>query len=144
MRFFFIVLFSFLANLSQGAEITRENGFEIQVQPFPSTFLTQKIAATYGFDRSRRQVLLNVVVLKVQSNGEARGAIPAKVIGFSKNLIGQTQDLVFREIDESAGAIYYLAPVRVSNEESLQFTLKITPRNAQVIDINFRHTVYVD
>ncbi len=144
MRFFFIILFSFFASPSQSAEIIRENGFEIQIQPFPSTFLTQKIAATYGFDRSRRQVLLNVVVLKVQSDGEARDAVPAKVTGFSKNLIGQTQDLVFREIDEGAGAVYYLAPVRVSNEESVRFTLKITPRNAQLIDINFRHTVYVD
>ena len=144
MRFALTVLLSFFSNLSQGLEITRENGFEIQIQPLPSTFLTQKIASIYGFERSRRQVLLNVVVLKIQNDGEAHGAIPASVTGFSRNLIGQTQDLIFREINETAGAIYYLAPVRVSNEESVQFTLEIIPENERMIDVSFRHTVYVD
>lgn len=144
MWFALAVLLSFFSTLSQGLEITRENGFEIQIQPFPSTFLTQKIASIYGFERSRRQVLLNVVVLKIQSDGEAKGATSASVTGFSRNLIGQTQDLIFREINETEGAIYYLAPVRVSNEESVQFTLEIIPENERMIDISFRHTVYVD
>ena len=144
MRFAFTVLLSFFSNLSQGLEITRANGFEIQIQPFPSTFLTKKIASAYGFERSRRQVLLNLVVLKIQNDGEARGAVSAGITGFSRNLIGQTQVLIFREINEGAGAIYYLAPVRVSNEESVQFTLEITPDNEQMIDVNFRHTVHVD
>ena len=144
MRFSLFVLLCFFSNLCPGLEIIRENGFEIQVQPFPSTFLTHNIASIYGFERSRRQVLLNVVVLKIQNDGEARGAVPASVTGFSSNLIGQTQDLIFREINETAGAIYYLAPVRVSNEESVQFKLEIIPENERMIDINFRHTVYVD
>ena len=144
MRFVLTVLLSFFSNLCPGLDITRENGFEIQVQPFPSTFLTQKIASIYGFERSRRQVFLNVVVLKIQDDGEARGAVSASVTGFSRNLIGQTQDLIFREINETAEAIYYLAPVRVSSEESVQFTLEIIPENERMIDVNFRHIVYVD
>ena len=64
-------------------EIVREQGFEVQIQPFPSTFLTQDVASTYGFERSRRQALINVVVLKIQSDGQARGAVPASVTGFS-------------------------------------------------------------
>ena len=66
------------------------------------------------------------------------------ITGFSKNLLGQTQTLTFREIDEGDDAIYYLAPVRVSSEEEIQIALKVTPVNARAIDVNFKHRVYVD
>ena len=129
---------------AQAAEIVREQGFEVQIQPFPSTFLTREVASLHGFERSRRQTLINVVVLNVQPDGQARGAVPAEVTGFSKNLLGQTQTLSFREVDEGEGAIYYLAPVRVSSEEEIQIALEVLPENAQAIDIKFKHRVYVD
>jgi hypothetical protein len=125
-------------------EIVREQGFEVQIQPFPSTFLTQDVASTYGFERSRRQALINVVVLKVQPDGQARGPVAASVTGFSKNLIGQTQTLTFREIDEGEDAIYYLAPVRVTSEEEIQTVLEVIPAKGKAIDVNFKHRVYVD
>jgi len=132
------------AGLAQAAEVVRGSGFEVQVQPFPSTFLTPEVASTYGFERSRRQALLNVVALTLQPDGTARGAVPAKVTGFVKNLLGQTQELSFREIDEGEGAIYYLAPVRVSNQETIQIVLEVVPQGGRAIDVDFRHQVYVD
>jgi len=84
------------------------------------------------------------VVLNIQSDGQARGAVSAEVTGFSKNLLGQIQTLSFKEIDEGRGAIYYLAPVRVSSEEEIQIALEVLPENAQTIDIKFKHRVYVD
>lgn len=125
-------------------EIVRQNGVEIQIQPFPSTFLTPAVANTYGFERSRRQTLLNVVVLTVQPDGQASGAIPASVAGFAKNLLGQTQALNFREINEGPDAIYYLAPVRVSNQETIQFVLEVVPEGGRAIDVSFRRTLYVE
>jgi len=144
MRHIIFALFVFWTSSTQATEIVRDQGFEVQVQPFPSTFLTQDVAGTYGFERSRRQALLNVVVLKIQNDGQARGAIPATVSGFSKNLLGQTQTLTFKEIDEGEGAIYYLAPVRVTSEEEIQVNLEVVPQNARAIDVNFKHRVYVD
>ena len=144
MRHIIFAIFVFWASSTQATEIVRDQGFEVQVQPFPSTFLTQDVASTYGFERSRRQALLNVVVLKIQTDGQARGAIPATVSGFSKNLLGQTQTLTFKEIDEGEGAIYYLAPVRVTSEEEIQVNLEVVPQNARAIDVNFKHRVYVD
>ncbi|MDB4021785.1 DUF4426 domain-containing protein [Litorivicinus sp.] len=144
MQFLTAFFFCFFAGLSQATEIVREQGFEIQVQPFPSTFLTPEIAKIYGLERSRRQSLLNVVVLQVHTDGSARGAVSASVKGFVKNLIGQTQELSFQEIDEGEGAIYYLAPIRVSNEETIQVSLKVTLEGSPEIDVNFRHKVYVD
>jgi hypothetical protein len=144
MRHIIFALFVFWTYSTRATEIVRDQGFEVQVQPFPSTFLTQDVASTYGFERSRRQALLNVVVLKIQTDGQARGAIPATVSGFSKNLLGQTQTLTFKEIDEGEGAIYYLAPVRVTSEEEIQVNLEVVPQNARAIDVNFKHRVYVD
>ena len=144
MRHLIIALLCSWAFATYATEIVREQGFEVQVQPFPSTFLTQDVASTYGFERSRRQALINVVVLKIQPDGQARGAVAAAVTGFSKNLLGQTQTLTFREIDEGDDAIYYLAPVRVSSEEEIQIVLEVTPVNARAIDVKFKHRVYVD
>ena len=144
MRQLIIVLLCCWTFGTNATEIVREQGFEVQVQPFPSTFLMQDVASTYGFERSRRQVLINLVVLKIQPDGQARGAVAAAVTGFSKNLLGQTQTLTFREIDEGDDAIYYLAPVRVSSEEEIQIVLEVTPVNSGAIDVNFKHRVYVD
>ncbi|MEC8308867.1 MAG: DUF4426 domain-containing protein [Pseudomonadota bacterium] len=144
MKIIVATLLSCWFPLAKGAEIVREHGFEVQIQPFPSTFLTREVAGLHGFERSRRQALINVVVLNVQPDGQARGAVPAEVTGFSKNLLGQTQTLRFKEIDEGEGAIYYLAPLRVSSEEEIQIALEVLPENAQAIDIKFEHRVYVD
>ena len=144
MRQLIIALLCCWTLSTNATETVREQGFEVQVQPFPSTFLTLDVASTYGFERSRRQALINVVVLKIQPDGQARGAVAAAVTGFSKNLLGQTQTLTFREIDESDDAIYYLAPVRVSSEEEIQIVLEVTPVNARAIDVKFKHRVYVD
>lgn len=144
MRHLIIALLCSWTFATGATEIVREQGFEVQVQPFPSTFLTQDVASTYGFERSRRQALINVVVLKIRPDGQARGAVAATVTGFSKNLLGQTQTLTFREIDEGDDAIYYLAPMRVSSEEEIQIVLQVTPVNTRAIDVNFKHRVYVD
>lgn len=138
------IIFFFVSWPLYATEIVRQNNFEVQIQPFPSTFLTKDVARTYGFNRSRRQALLNVVVLKIQEDGKARGAVPASVTGFSTNLIGQTQDLIFRKIDEGVGAVYYLAPIRVTSEESIRINLEIEPLGGEIIDVDFRHQVYVD
>ena len=144
MRQMIIALLFYWAFSTYATEMVREQGFEVQVQPFPSTFLTRDVASTYGFERSRRQALINVVVLKIQPDGQARGAVAASVTGFSKNLLGQTQTLTFREIDEGDDAIYYLAPLRVNSEEEIQIVLEVTPVNTRAIDLNFKHRVYVD
>ena len=144
MRQMVISLLFYWAFSTYATEMVREQGFEVQVQPFPSTFLTQDVASTYGFERSRRQALVNVVVLKIQPDGQARGAVAASIAGFSKNLLGQTQTLTFRKIDEGDDAIYYLAPLRVISEEEIQIALEVIPVNARAINVNFKHRVYVD
>ena len=144
MKIIFAAMFLCFFSFAQATEIVRELGFEVQIQPFPSTFLTREVAGIHGFERSRRQALINVVVLNIQPDGQARGAVSAEVTGFSKNLLGQIQTLSFKEIDEGRGAIYYLAPLRVSSEEEIQIALEVLPENAQAIDIRFKHRVYVD
>ena len=57
--------------------------YEVQIQSFQSTFLTQDIDSTNGFERSRRQALSNIVDWKVWYDGYARGAVAASVTGIS-------------------------------------------------------------
>jgi hypothetical protein len=143
VRWITVCLLWCMALAAYATEIVTAPGIEIRIQPFPSTFLTPEIARQYQLERSRRQTLINVVVVDT-SKGPSGPAIPAQMSGFVRNLIGQTQPLNFQEINEGEGAIYYLAPVRVASEETLRFTMTITPRDTAPLNIQFEHRVYVD
>lgn len=44
MRYLIALVITCLSLVTHAAEIVREQGFEVQVQPFPSTFLTQDLS----------------------------------------------------------------------------------------------------
>ena len=50
MRQMIIALLFCWASSTYATEMVREQGYEVQVQPFPSTFLTQDVASTYGLN----------------------------------------------------------------------------------------------
>ncbi|MFL0811362.1 MAG: DUF4426 domain-containing protein [Agarilytica sp.] len=107
---------------------------------FNSTFVLPEVSKSYQIKRSKYESLLNVAVSK---KGEI-GSIPAKVSGTTKNLIQQQKQLNFKEISEK-DATYYIAPIRVANEELLHFTVHVTPENSdEAFVVNFSLTVYAD
>jgi uncharacterized protein DUF4426 len=105
-----------------------------------STFITPKIATSYGIERSRYNGLVNISVLDNSVKGN-----PAKTVtmsGSARNNIGQSKTLTFKEVKEGQ-AIYYLAQIHYNNEETFHFTIKIDDGKEQQT-LKFTQKFYVD
>lgn len=140
-----IILFSVVGRASAqqdpALKITSQaNGYTIHHVVFNSTFVSPEVAKIYGIKRSKYESMLNV---SVNYEGEI-GGIPATISGTVSNLMQQQKNLKFKHIREDQVS-YYLAPVRVANEELLRFRLLITPEGSdETFEISFQQTVYAD
>ena len=89
--------------------------------------LTAEIARQYGIVRSNNRGMLNVSIIR-KSPGTMGTPVPGSVFVSAVNLTGQFRELELREIREDS-AIYYIAEFGVANEETLVFTIDVTPIN---------------
>lgn len=122
----------------QGGEYFASGDYKIFYTLFPSNFIPAEIADRYGIKRSAYENLLNVMVNK---KGEFGGQ-KVKLIGHQKNLMQQLKTLKFKEIEEK-NTVYYLAPVRISGQETLHFVLNVqTEGKTKPIAIEFSKKVY--
>ena len=107
---------------------------------FNSTFLTPEIAKSYGIKRSEYESLINVMVMENGKNGGVQVALSGTVT----NLMQQQKQLQFMEIDEQ-DTVYYLAPIRVSGEETVHFNIVATPTGAtEPLEVTFTKKLYSD
>jgi len=129
----------FTSNVS--AENMKKIGsMNIHFMAIGSTFFTPEIAKAYGIKRSRYNGLVNISVLDNTQKG-----MPAKtvsIIGKAKNNLGQFKTLEFTEVKEG-NAIYYLAQINYSNEETIHFDLLINDGKEQQ-QLKFSQKFYVD
>jgi len=133
-----IVLLSF--SFSSFAEQSqRFNNLEVHYIALPTTFLQPDIAKNYGIKRSKYTGYINITVLNKDADSKA---ISAQIVGSGRNLIGQIENLVFKEIKE-ADAIYYIAVYPFTNEEIVDFTIKIDAQNTSNT-LKFQHKFYVN
>ena len=107
---------------------------------FSSKLLSPSIAKASGFTRAADIVLLNVALVK----GKAHNGSPAKVIGYYKNLMQQQRAIEFREIKET-NATYYIASIRITNQDILHFSIDVTPIGSEKThNIQFSRKMYTD
>jgi hypothetical protein len=118
-----------------------QGDYTIHYSLFPSTFLTEPVAAAYGIVRAKNRAVLNVSVRHRLADGgdQAHGA---GVSGRYSDLI-QSKELAFREVKE-LGGLYYIAEFRHGNEETLRFDLKVRPEGGADQAISFTRKLYVD
>lgn len=114
--------------------------YAVDYTTFPSTALQPEVAANYGIKRSEYETLLNVFISK---EGK-QGGVEVNIQGTVKNLLGQQQILKFLEIKED-NTVYYIAPIRVTDEDTVHFKLNISlPDSAEEFELNFTKTLYKD
>ncbi len=107
---------------------------------FNSTFILPKVAEIYHLKRSKYESLIN---LSVNQEGKT-GSIPAEIRGTVTNLMQQQKQLKLQEIKEK-DATYYLAPVRIGNEELLHFEIFVKPEgSSKELCVKFSQKVYAD
>lgn len=113
--------------------------WDIHYIAFPSAFLKPDVAKSYGLQRSRYLGIVNISVLDNQNNDQAKNVY---LMGKAKNLLGQLKDIKFQKVTEG-DAIYYLAQVKYSNEEIINFDIDIKLGD-RTEKLKFSHKFYVD
>lgn len=138
LLFIFAILMSCVAAAGQFKTI---KDAEVHYVVFNSTFVTPKVARSYGLKRNEHIATVNVSVLDRASAGKP--AMEVSIKGVAKNLIGQTKTLEFKQIKEG-DAIYYLAQFPIVNEEMYQFTIDIDAGNKGRGPVSFSQKLYVE
>lgn len=105
--------------------------------------LTPEIARQYGIVRSSNRAMLNVSILRKEA-GTTGVPVSGQVVASAVNLTGQLKALELREIREES-AIYYIAEFAVTNEETLTFTIDVTPTDTPgSLAVRYMKKFYVD
>lgn len=133
------------AQVDQPKEIITAQAFgeyTVHYNVFHSTDIPAKIADTYHLVRGKDRALLNISLTRTE-HGQTSLGLPATVVGKTKNLMQQSQDLTFIEINEG-DATYYLAPFVFNNEELLHFAVTVTQGESKPLAITFNRTLYTE
>lgn len=135
-----------IAQVDQAKPVTSSQTFgdyTVHFSVFNSTFITPDVAKAYQLTRGSNRVLVNVSVTKTDA-GQTSLGLPARVTGTATNLIQQQRVMDFKTISEG-DATYYIASVRHTNEETINFAVDMVPEGTQTpLKVNFTRTLYVD
>jgi hypothetical protein len=120
----------FLTPLLATAEnSTRQSGYTVHHNAFPTAILTPDIAGTYQIIRSKYRGMLNVSVIQ-DEEGTTGTPVTARIDAQSTNLTGQIRNITLREIREGT-AIYYIGDFPIVNNETLKFSLDVIPAGSE-------------
>lgn len=100
--------------------------YEVHFNALRTDTLTPDIARSYGIQRSKNRVMLNVTLLHKDADKAPRKPMNATVQVDAYNLNGQLKNLEMRRIAEGE-AIYYIGETSISGAEILVFDIKVTP-----------------
>lgn len=130
-----------IAQNNQELGFTRFDEHTVYHSVFSSTAVKPDIAQLYNINRAANQMLVNVALV---SNERQVGGEPARVSGTVTNLLQQQRQLKFTAIDEG-DVVYYLAPVRITDRDTLRFELRVeTEDGTASYDVKFTKRVYVN
>ena len=99
--------------------------YTIHYNALPTEVLEPSVARAYGIVRSKARGLINVSVLR-KVMGTTGQPVRARVTASATNLNAQLRQIDLREIKDQ-GAIYYIGEVSVDDEETLNFSMEVTP-----------------
>jgi hypothetical protein len=139
---FFLLIVVASSSMVFAEQVEKRGNYKIHYSAFSSTVLKPEISSHYQLVRSRFQGVINIAVLKAE--GKSSKSHTALVSGTTRNLLGQTQKVQFKEIREG-DAIYYLGSFRFNNEEMLSFDVKVQPDpNKAPYTVKFQKKFYAD
>lgn len=119
------LVLALIANTASAEQSATFGDYTVHYNALPTEMLEPSIAKLYKIRRSKNRALLNVSVLK-KKMGLTGQPIKAEVSATATNLNGQLRKVDMRELSDK-GAIYYIGELTVSNQETLKFTLEVTP-----------------
>jgi len=112
------------------AEQSQDFGdYVVHFNAITTDLLPPQVASGYNIQRSANKVLLNITVLK-KVLGAAASPVEAEVTAEAVNLTDQHHAIEMREVKEQ-GAVYYLGTLSVDNQETYDFTVRVTPEGME-------------
>lgn len=99
--------------------------YTVHYNAFTTDLLDSTVARTYNILRSKNRALVNIAVLR-KVMGTTGQPVKAKVKISATNLNAQLREVELREVND-AGGIYYIGEIPVNNQETLNFTIIVTP-----------------
>lgn len=121
------------------SETFRDFGnYEVHFNALRTDTLTPDIARSYGIQRSKNRVMLNVTLLHKEADKAPRKPMNATVQVDAYNLNGQLKNIDMRRIAEGE-AIYYIGETSISGAEILVFDIKVTPEGTtDVLEVKLK------
>lgn len=135
----FLLFFSF-TGIAIAENMQKFDNLNVHYIAIGATFLTPEIAKAYGIERSRYNGLVNISVL--DNTKKSKPAKSVIISGSARNDVGQIKSLDFKEVKEG-DAIYYLAQVNYTDEETIYFDLQIADGDKKH-NLKFKQKFYVD
>lgn len=141
LSLFGLFLLVFWAASAQADQSQTFGDYVVHYNAFTTDNLQPETAKAYDITRSKNRAMLNIVVLEKVMGNPGR-PVTAKVDARAYNLSAQERSIDIREVQDGT-AIYYIGDFRVSDKETLQFTIEVTPSgSAAPHTIKFRQQFF--
>jgi len=131
-----VALLTLTAGLANAEQFERYGAWRVHYIAFNASLLSATIAERYGIVRGRNKGLVNITAVGAAGRGERAG-----ITGRYRNLLGQSYDLEFREIDDG-DAVYYLAAFDFDNAETLRFEVLLDLPEHGTETLRFQQPLY--
>lgn len=140
MRTLFLLLLT-LSAAANAEQYVAMGDYSVHYSAFSTEILTPEVARSYGITRSKNLAMLNISVLKKGADGLDR-PVDAEIDATAINLSGQLREVDTRIIEEQ-DARYHVGFVRVSNEETLRFSISVRIiGETEPVEVNFEKKFY--
>lgn len=137
----FVLGLMLLFSAAQADQKVTFNGYELHYIAFNSTMLTPEIAGQYGLTRSGQRALLNLSVLEQRRNDVALPVPGAEVSVRVRNLLGQSNRLEMRVIEEQ-NARYFIGSVPFDDREVLWFDIVVSIPGERDFEYSFSQELW--
>ena len=110
--------------------------YEIHYSIVPTLFLSRDVSRQYSITRAKDRSFLNLSIKDPLGK-----SVNTQLSGSRSNLLGQSVELDFKEIQE-ADVIYYIANIKHGKEEHLKFSIQLQLSSESMEILEFRKKLY--
>lgn len=132
----FIALVLFLSGSTSGDIKLTPTNYEIHYSIVPTLFLSRDVSRQYSITRAKDRSFLNLSI-----KDPLRKSVKTQLSGSRSNLLGQSVELNFKEIQE-ADVIYYTANIKHGKEEHLKFSIQLQLSSERMEILEFSKKLY--
>lgn len=124
------------------ADAIRSAGYTVRYSAINSLQIPSAVAETNGIARAGDKAIITIT-LQHPTEDDAYHAVPARVTGQARTLIGERHTLDFRRI-ESDGSVYSIAALPLAEaKQTVTLTLEVTTLDGSVlIPVTFTKKLY--